>query len=170
MAASTESMDEAGVAQKYDAPVKKEYLLPVEDTGSKEAPESAPKKAQGKREGGQNKHRSAKNRVRKGQLADKLCVRLSMGEDCPNGDSCKFSHDVEGYLAQREPDLGPSCHLYETFGKCKYGLRCRYAGGHQKETAAEVADEPKLLNDSGRDIQIRLRKKQILFPRTTEID
>ncbi|KAJ1661864.1 tRNA-dihydrouridine synthase 3 [Coemansia sp. RSA 1646] len=160
------SEEEAIVVRNYDAPVKKEYLVVVDEPSSKETFKAVPK---GKRSGGQNPNRGSKNRVRKGQRADKLCMKLSMGEECPHGDSCTYSHDVEGYLAAKEPDLGPTCHLYETFGKCKYGIRCRFAGGHQNEVGT-IIEEPKLLNDTARDIQIRLRKKQITFPRTAEID
>ncbi|KAJ2557903.1 tRNA-dihydrouridine(47) synthase [NAD(P)(+)]-like protein [Coemansia sp. RSA 1933] len=168
MAASTESVEKTGVAQKYDAPVKKEYLITVDASTSTETPDNEAPKV--KREGGQNQNRTAKNRVKRTQASDRLCVKVSLGEECEHGETCKFSHDTEKYLAQKEPDLGPVCYLHETFGKCKYGLRCRYAGGHQKQAETEVVEQPRLLNDGGRDIQIRLRKKQISFARTTEID
>ncbi|KAJ2748195.1 tRNA-dihydrouridine synthase 3 [Coemansia sp. BCRC 34490] len=152
-----------------DAPIKKEYLVPVgKETNSSGTPETTPAAAQSKREGGQNQNRGAANRVRKGKKADKLCVRLSVGEECPHGDSCPFSHDVDGYLAQKEPDLGPVCHLHALFGYCKYGLRCRYAEGHKAQPGTEA--EPQLINAFGNDIQIRLRKKQISFARTAEIE
>ena len=59
---------------------------------------------------------------------------------CKQGDSCRFSHDLEGYLANKEADLAGECPF--THRKdfrdgnnkaCPYGLLCRWASKHDNE-------------------------------------
>ncbi|KAJ2104141.1 tRNA-dihydrouridine(47) synthase [NAD(P)(+)]-like protein [Coemansia sp. S100] len=126
----------------------------------------------GKRSGGQHQNRRQKSKAARAERGIRLCGKTAVGEVCPLGDKCTYSHDVAGYLAEKEPDLGPSCVNIDVYGKCRYGLRCRYAGAHPAagDEKAESASQFYAHNDVGKDMQIRLRKKQIRFPRSDEFE
>ncbi|KAJ1989196.1 tRNA-dihydrouridine(47) synthase [NAD(P)(+)]-like protein [Coemansia spiralis] len=166
---SIQESDSTSDLKKGDALVKKKYLVLKDETEDSNDP---PVQEKLKRQGGQHHARGSKNKQPREFQCNRLCHKLSIGKECSFGDSCTFSHDVEGYLAQKEPDLGPTCHLFETFGTCKHGLRCRYANAHKVELVDKDKIEPEqnLLNDFGRDMQIRLRKKQVSFPRYAEFE
>ncbi|KAI0217185.1 tRNA-dihydrouridine(47) synthase [NAD(P)(+)]-like protein, partial [Massospora cicadina] len=74
---------------------------------------------------GQNKNRT----VSHSQDSIMLCPHVSLENECPIGDS----HDVEAFLAAKGEDLGETCINFKLFGKCQYGLRCRYLKAHFKD-------------------------------------
>lgn len=97
--------------------------------------------------------------------------------ECPFGDKCQFQHDVAEYMATKPADIGESCYLYDTFGKCGYGLCCRFAKAHTTpdfktmENAELVrANEGKstVKNNLSKDLQIRLRKRSVTFNQSAE--
>lgn len=80
-------------------------------------------------------------------------------------------------MAAKPPDLGHSCVLFETFGKCPYGVTCRFAkahlgDGHQNVVNTELAKqwEGKSLvrNSLSKDLQHQLRKKKFTFKKADE--
>ncbi|KAJ2879354.1 tRNA-dihydrouridine synthase 3 [Coemansia aciculifera] len=136
---------------------------------------SAAAQGSGKRTGGQHQNRRQKNKSKaaRAERGIRLCGKTAVGEECTLGDKCTYSHDVAGYLAEKEPDLGPSCVNIDVYGRCRYGLRCRYAGAHTTaadEEKAEGVSQFYAHNEVGKDLQIRLRKKQIKFPRSDEFE
>ena len=55
--------------------------------------------------------------------------------DFPN---CKFIHNVSEFMAAKPADLGDRCYNYETYGRCRNGLVCRFGALHiVKSTDAE---------------------------------
>ncbi|QPG74479.1 hypothetical protein FOA43_001809 [Brettanomyces nanus] len=65
----------------------------------------------------------------------KLCASVVDPMDtlhtCNYGvENCKFSHDVEAYLAQKPEDLPGECPVWKEFGYCPSGLKCRWLGSH----------------------------------------
>ncbi|KAJ2002774.1 tRNA-dihydrouridine(47) synthase [NAD(P)(+)]-like protein [Coemansia thaxteri] len=176
-------------AEKGVAPIKAEYLisrtaesvLHTEENKETSAADSTDRKQGGpaKRQGGQHQNRKNKNKGKPtyDEPGTKLCGKIAQGETCPFDDKCSYSHDVAKYLAEKEPDLGPSCVNFDIYGHCRFGLRCRYADAHTRpEDHSQIVDEAKVktvsqryaLNEVGRDLQIRLRKKEVRFPRTDE--
>ncbi|NXS60405.1 DUS3L synthase, partial [Brachypteracias leptosomus] len=96
---------------------------------------------------------------------------------CFFGPRCRFLHDVGEYLAVKPPDLGPSCVLFQTFGKCSYGVTCRFAqshlgDGHQNIINTELAKqwEGKSLvrNNLSKELQHQLRKRKFSFQKADE--
>lgn len=62
--------------------------------------------------------------------AEQLCRPVAAGEGCAFGDGCKFSHDMAAYMRRKPKDLGASCPVFESVGRCRFGLACRFAGAH----------------------------------------
>uniref|UniRef100_A0A8C5ZZF1 tRNA-dihydrouridine(47) synthase [NAD(P)(+)] n=1 Tax=Marmota marmota marmota TaxID=9994 RepID=A0A8C5ZZF1_MARMA len=106
----------------------------------------------------------------------RLCPSLiqESAAECVFGDRCRFLHDVSRYLETKPADLGPRCVLFETFGRCPYGVTCRFAGAHlgpegqnlvQEELASDWAHRQPVRNSLNKALQQQLRKRKIRFER-----
>ncbi|XP_027808350.2 tRNA-dihydrouridine(47) synthase [NAD(P)(+)]-like isoform X3 [Marmota flaviventris] len=106
----------------------------------------------------------------------RLCPSLiqESAAKCVFGDRCRFLHDVSRYLETKPADLGPRCVLFETFGRCPYGVTCRFAGAHlgpegqnlvQEELASDWAHRQPVRNSLNKALQQQLRKRKIRFER-----
>lgn len=108
----------------------------------------------------------------------RLCVSVTQdNRECSYGDKCHFYHDVSEYMASKPPDIGESCYIYETFGKCGFGLSCRFAKAHTTSDfkTMEKADLVKahegktmVKNSLSKDLQNRLRKREVAFNKSAE--
>ncbi|NWI78428.1 DUS3L synthase, partial [Dryoscopus gambensis] len=109
----------------------------------------------------------------------RLCPSVTQGcaGQCHFGPRCRFLHDVSEYLARKPADLGRRCVLFDTFGRCPYGVTCRFGrahlgDGHQNLVNAALAQqwEGKLLvrNSLSKDLQQRLRKRKFSFQKAEE--
>lgn len=47
------------------------------------------------------------------------------------GESCKYNHDVDAYLEQKEPDLPGECP-FASKDVCPYSITCRWRSWHGK--------------------------------------
>ncbi|XP_056368627.1 tRNA-dihydrouridine(47) synthase [NAD(P)(+)]-like [Oenanthe melanoleuca] len=140
--------------------------------------------------GEEEKERPEKKRAR-GQNKSRPCMKPSCYEQsrlCPSvtqgcggqcrfGPRCRFLHDVSEYLAAKPADLGQRCVLFDTFGRCPYGLTCRFGqshlgDGHQNLVNAALAQqwEGKLLvrNSLSKELQQQLRKRKFGFHKAEE--
>ncbi|ESW07905.1 hypothetical protein PHAVU_009G002300 [Phaseolus vulgaris] len=154
------------------APVKKEFLrpppvrssapnddvsIPNENRTSVLAKEKKSKR-QLKRERRQEQ-KSAKN----------LCPVIAKTGDvssCPYKDKCRFSHDLEGFEAQKPSDLEGQCPFVKSGGSCPYGLACRFSSTH--EGGVPSGDCNGLKNSSevnglSKDVQKLLWKNKMSF-------
>ncbi|XP_010560629.1 PREDICTED: tRNA-dihydrouridine(47) synthase [NAD(P)(+)]-like [Haliaeetus leucocephalus] len=142
-----------------------------EDAGAEKEP------AERKRARGQNKNRPCMKPNHYEQ--SRLCPSVSQGcaEKCYFGPRCRFLHDIGKYMAAKPADLGRSCVLFETFGKCIYGVTCRFAqahlgDGYQNIINADLAKqwEGKSLvrNNLSKDLQHQLRKRKFSFKKADE--
>lgn len=113
--------------------VKQEFIIEVPPTVDDRDVDQQPKKKQRmshKKNKGQNKPKDRiVNTVRD---VVQLCQTVSMGNECTR-DECKYSHDIDEYLALKGPDIGDSCPVFALLGKCRYGLKCRFAMSHTDE-------------------------------------
>ncbi|KAF2980155.1 hypothetical protein EK904_010583, partial [Melospiza melodia maxima] len=99
------------------------------------------------------------------------------GGQCHFGPRCRFLHDVSQYLAAKPADLGQRCVLFDTFGRCPYGVTCRFGqahlgDGHQNLVNASLVQqwEGKVLvrNGLSKELQQQLRKRKFSFHKAEE--
>ncbi|KAM6396120.1 tRNA-dihydrouridine(47) synthase [NAD(P)(+)]-like [Rhynochetos jubatus] len=126
---------------------------------------------------GQNKRRPC---MKPGPYEQRrLCPWVTQGraEMCSFGPRCRFLHDVAEYMAAKPADLGRSCVLLETFGKCIYGVTCRFGqahlgAGHQNlvnmALARQWEGKEVVRNSLSKDLQHQLRKRKFSFRKADE--
>ena len=122
---------------------------------------------------GMNKNRS--RHLTRTDPNKKMCPAIIRETECSYGDRCKFIHDVAKYMASKLPDIGNICVNYENFGKCPYGVTCRYGSGHITEELKNRVNEkslgilgPNTVNSLTKDLQTKLRKKRYKFFKSDE--
>lgn len=80
-------------------------------------------------------------------------------------------------MATKQADIAESCYLYDTFGKCEYGLTCRFAKAHTTPDFQTKVNEELVKANEGRnpvknsldkDLQYRLRKRLVPFKKSAE--
>ncbi|KAI9467582.1 tRNA-dihydrouridine(47) synthase [NAD(P)(+)]-like protein [Coemansia sp. RSA 1290] len=175
------TQEEARRERRGEAPIKAEYLVrrnEQAESGSEPKPETKPEEAkpetssEAKPEPGKKQKKQKRNR--RPVERDNLCRKIALGEECPFGDTCKSSHDIQAFIASKPKDLEGTCVLFDKFGKCSFGVRCRFSSSHttadHKQIVKEQAQPAEELNRMDRDVQIRLRKRLEQFPRTKEYE
>ncbi|XP_066441477.1 tRNA-dihydrouridine(47) synthase [NAD(P)(+)]-like [Eleutherodactylus coqui] len=158
-----------------EPPAKKIKLVDSAGNQEKQNEKVEEEKQDKKRARGQNKSRP---HVKYHQLElQRLCPSIvqECASKCFFGDKCKFLHDAEKYISGKHEDIGPKCYLYETFGKCIYGITCRFAKSHLGDGFKNLINEElvkqregKVLvkNSLDKDLQQQLRKKKYLFEKS----
>ncbi|XP_077404711.1 tRNA-dihydrouridine(47) synthase [NAD(P)(+)]-like [Vanacampus margaritifer] len=151
----------------FEKPELKKVKLDTEEINKGAKPD-------GKRTRGQNKSRPHKKP--QSYEEKRLCAYARQdNRECPYGDKCHFYHDVAVYLANKPADIGERCHVFDTFGKCAYGLSCRFAKAHTTAElkSAENADVVKscegrrpLRNSLSKELQNQLRKHSVAFDKS----
>ncbi|KFQ65674.1 tRNA-dihydrouridine(47) synthase [NAD(P)(+)]-like, partial [Phaethon lepturus] len=143
-----------------------------EDVGAVEKEPTERKRARG-----QNKSRPCMKPNHYEQ--SRLCPSVTQGcaEKCYFGPRCCFLHDISEYMATKPADLGRSCVLFETFGKCIYGVTCRFAQAHlgdgyqnivNMDLAKQWEGKSLVRNNLSKDLQHQLRKKKFSFKKADE--
>ncbi|NXX50697.1 DUS3L synthase, partial [Tricholaema leucomelas] len=143
-----------------------------EDAGAEEKEPGERRRARG-----QNKSRPCMKPIHYEQ--SRLCPSVTQGcaEKCYFGSRCRFLHDVGAYMATKPADLGSSCVLFQTFGKCIYGATCRFAQAHlgegyqnlvNTELAKQWEGRSLVRNNLSKDLQHRLRKRKFSFRKAEE--
>ncbi|XP_056154450.1 tRNA-dihydrouridine(47) synthase [NAD(P)(+)]-like [Lampris incognitus] len=152
-----------------EEPEAKKLKLDTEDNCKVEKPD-------GKRARGQNKSRPHKKPT--SYEVKRLCFSV-IGENrtCINGDKCRYLHDAAEYMASKPADVGKNCYLYDTFGKCRFGLTCRFAKAHTSPDLKNIVNEDLIKayegrtlvkNNLGKDLQNCLRKHKVSFKKSAE--
>ncbi|XP_009576737.1 PREDICTED: tRNA-dihydrouridine(47) synthase [NAD(P)(+)]-like, partial [Fulmarus glacialis] len=150
----------------------------AQDGESREDAGAAEKEpAERKRARGQNKSRPCMKPNHYEQ--SRLCPSVMQGcaDKCYFGARCRFLHDVGEYMAAKPADLGRSCVLFETFGKCIYGVTCRFAQAHlgdgyqnivNTDLAKQWEGKSLVRNNLSKDLQHQLRKRKFIFKKADE--
>lgn len=75
-------------------------------------------------------------------------------------------------MADKLPDIGDSCHVFDTYGKCMYGITCRFGKSHISEDGKNIVNEElfaktqlekRVDNILEKDVQVKLWKKRYDF-------
>ncbi|WAQ95070.1 DUS3L-like protein [Mya arenaria] len=124
---------------------------------------------------GRNKQRPKGKKI---EASDKLCPAIMQERECSFGDKCKFNHDKAKFIASKREDIGSECYLFKTYGKCPYGIACRFAKSHMTEdfknvVNAEVAEknsrESHITNVLKKDLQVSLWKRRYDFSKSDKV-
>ena len=126
--------------------------------------------AKKKRNRGMNKNRP---RAAKLDFNIQLCASIVREEKCGYGENCKYLHDVKQYLESKPPDIGDNCINFTKFGKCMYGVTCRFGKKHVSADFKNIVNtelfekEASSVTQSAlnKDLTFALRKKKYLFPK-----
>lgn len=155
------------------APIKPEYLISLEaqDTvdddvaeGTVAADNNAAGKSDQRQDGGGKKGKKkqkGQNHNRSfGHFEDslRLCNSRVLSNEfspkpCKFGERCNMCHDLRIYLAEgRRPDveaLGGKCPVFESYGRCPSGWKCRFVKSHSKEVQHEDGRKELVLIQEG---------------------
>ncbi|KAF5387309.1 hypothetical protein D9757_005771 [Collybiopsis confluens] len=157
------------------APIKPEYLVsadtladPDDDAAEGQTSRNGRGAGGDYDEGGPGKKRRSKEerKARQGQNKNRrfqkvrdeldICFKIAAGGVCEFGADCKYSHDLQVYLAAKPGDLRiPSvpelldgaeatttvCPVFHELGECKYGFKCRYLSVHVQKKALDDGSE-----------------------------
>lgn len=139
--------------------IKKEYRIEiVEDLDCNRDKDTdvrnqRPEKQKKKR--GQNKFKDRK--VNRADDAVQLCFAVATGGKCER-EKCKFSHDVEVYLAAKDEDLQGNCPNMVAHGICRFGVKCRFLHSHISLKGGEIFEESTIIqNIVSREFQKQIR-------------
>ncbi|XP_051135563.1 tRNA-dihydrouridine(47) synthase [NAD(P)(+)]-like isoform X2 [Andrographis paniculata] len=132
----------AELVTKSIAPVKREFLRPpplrnCDSNNSNKSEEKSVSRSDG-RPAPVLKEKKSKRQLKRERREERksvlhICPEVARSGDansCPYNDSCRFSHDLEAYKAQKPADLDGKCPFMGSEGPCPYGLACRFAGTH----------------------------------------
>ena len=152
---------------KSEASKDKETQSTNEDNEEGESGEPPAKK---KKKRGMNKNRP---RAAKLDSKQQLCTSIAKGEKCGYGDDkCRYMHDIKAYMENYKlPDIGETCVNFEKFGKCIFGVTCRYGKSHISKGLKNVVNK-ELYEETAplrtktvlsKELMIALRKKKYEF-------
>ncbi|KAL0043602.1 hypothetical protein WJX79_009566 [Trebouxia sp. C0005] len=141
------NLSAAELVGKGIAPVKREYWKPpasrqeVAAVGSSEAAATA----------APPERKSKRQAKRERETGVNLCINFLAG-NCEFDKDCRFSHDIQAYLAQKPRELPGQCP-FSAAVRCPYGITCLFASTHsnpdqntakyvQAQQSATASDEP----------------------------
>lgn len=76
---------------------------------------------------GMNKNRGPTYRMdRDSQLCPQLVDRRADSDPGCSMTGCRYTHDLQQFLAKKLQSLGDQCHVFNTRGHCPRGLTCRH--------------------------------------------
>ncbi|XP_039122534.1 tRNA-dihydrouridine(47) synthase [NAD(P)(+)]-like [Dioscorea cayenensis subsp. rotundata] len=158
---------------KAIAPVKAEFLRPPpsrsrsDGAGEKNSVSSNVVKEK------KSKRQLKRERQQEQKSATHICsevAKLGKVDACRYGGKCRFSHDLDAYLAQKPADLEGTCPFNIVKELCPYGLTCRFASTHSEGVSLEDENTPKKnfeINGLNKDLQRLLWKNKVSFPKSS---
>ncbi|KAG2400832.1 tRNA-dihydrouridine(47) synthase [Vigna angularis] len=154
------------------APVKKEFLRPPPVRSS--APDDDVSIPNENKTSVLAKEKKSKRQLKRERRqvqksAKNLCPQIAKTGDvssCPYKDKCRFSHDLEGFKAQKPSDLDGQCPFVKSGVSCPYGLTCRFSSTHEGGVPSCVRNGPKNsseVNGLSKEVQKLLWKNKMTF-------
>jgi tRNA-dihydrouridine synthase 3 len=110
----------------------------------------------------------------------KLCLSYVCDNECSYGQKCIHSHALEEYHRKglRVADIGDECYVFSRFGKCPFGLICRFGGKHLTDGFRNAIDSDKWMQMSAqktcrnvltKELQFSLRKRRYDFSKAEAV-
>ncbi|XP_047168574.1 tRNA-dihydrouridine(47) synthase [NAD(P)(+)]-like isoform X1 [Vigna umbellata] len=154
------------------APVKKEFLRPPPVRSS--APDNDVSIPNENKTSVLAKEKKSKRQLKRERRqvqksAKNLCPQIAKTGDvssCLYKDKCRFSHDLEGFKAQKPSDLDGQCPFVKSGVSCPYGLTCRFSSTHEGGVPSGVRNGPKNsseVNGLSKEVQKLLWKNKMTF-------
>ncbi|KAK7409786.1 hypothetical protein VNO78_00101 [Psophocarpus tetragonolobus] len=118
-----------------------------------------------------SKRQLKRERRQEQKSARNLCPEIAKTGDvssCPYKDKCRFSHDLEGFKAQKPADLEGQCPFFKAGASCPYGLACRFSSTHENGLPSANLNGLKNyseVNGLSKDVQKLLWKNKMSFPK-----
>ncbi|XP_075521578.1 tRNA-dihydrouridine(47) synthase [NAD(P)(+)]-like [Primulina tabacum] len=118
--------------------------------------------------------KTRENQLREKKSALHLCSKVAKSgnvSSCRYNESCRFSHDLEAFKAQKPDDLEGICPFLVNEGPCLCGLGCRFAGTHRDDEACvgngaiNSLKKGNELNLLDKDFQKFMWKNKVKFPK-----
>ncbi|XP_042406995.1 tRNA-dihydrouridine(47) synthase [NAD(P)(+)]-like [Zingiber officinale] len=112
-----------------------------------------------------------RERKQEQESAKKICPEIAKTGNigaCRYNDNCRFSHDLDAYLAEKSPDLEGICPFINVDETCPYGITCRYSNTHKQCTSLKPNSSAKRsseVNCLNKDLQKLLWKDKVSFPK-----
>ncbi|KAF3891756.1 tRNA-dihydrouridine synthase [Trichophyton interdigitale] len=125
---------------------------------------------QGKKRREKQKGKNTNRRFQRSHDEKGLCGTITHNPEfspkpCQYGDNCKFEHNLRKYLKEhKKADLttfGGICPVWDAFGVCSAGWRCRFVGSHMAEREHEDGRKELIL------VEDEEKKKKALSSSTT---
>uniref|UniRef100_F0WPG5 tRNA-dihydrouridine(47) synthase [NAD(P)(+)] n=1 Tax=Albugo laibachii Nc14 TaxID=890382 RepID=F0WPG5_9STRA len=92
--------------------------------------------------------------------SDVLCRFLAVSKPCEYGERCKFSHEIKDFMKRKPKDIHPYCPIFESFGECEYGLKCRFASVHVANTTQSSDSVAENVTENEEEKVINTRRKR----------
>eukprot|EP01018_Ginkgo_biloba_P019991 Gb_16506 [translate_table: standard] len=166
------------LVSKARAPVKRKYIRPAPVRSISTAPLNGkdelsskvgvPKVSVEKK----SKRQLKRERQEEKKSVQNICVAVARAGNvkaCTYNGNCRYSHDLEGFLAQKPADLPGQCPFLHKAEPCRYGVACRFAGTHVEHNSPR---EETLINDTSyemngldKDLQKLIWKNAVTFPK-----
>jgi len=128
------SLSPEDLVERSLVPVKREYLLVEQETlVGDEAP------ARITEELVRNKSQKEKKREMKARAERSLCNKFAAGQCDYSDESCRFSHDLTGYLRTKPAEIDGECPFSLSHDVCPFGITCRWAKSHTTISPAIAA-------------------------------
>ena len=135
-----------------------------------------------KKNKGRNKNRPPPMKFTRQDRVCPVLVNIAEDENVPSCQhpNCSFRHDLGTWVSEKPDDLGDSCSVFETYGRCRMGVACRFGKSHivvsedtegkkvvknrvNPEKWAAQKNVKQELNHLPADLKNDLRKKKIDF-------
>ncbi|XP_074558849.1 tRNA-dihydrouridine(47) synthase [NAD(P)(+)]-like [Curcuma longa] len=160
------------------APVKAQYLrAPPSRSGSlgSEVVDNAKEKSRAPKvvvtKEKKSRRQLKRERKQEQESAKKICPEVAKTGNigaCRYNENCRYSHDLDAYLAEKSPDLEGTCPFINVDETCPYGITCRYSNTHKQCTSLKPNPSAKRsteVNCLNKDLQKLLWKDKVSFPK-----
>uniref|UniRef100_A0A6V7QKF5 tRNA-dihydrouridine(47) synthase [NAD(P)(+)] n=1 Tax=Ananas comosus var. bracteatus TaxID=296719 RepID=A0A6V7QKF5_ANACO len=148
-----------------------EFLCPPPVRSAADAGDSAAAAASGVVKEKKSRRQMKRERKEEQKSTLHICIEVARSgnvDSCNYGDKCRFSHDINAYLAQKPADFEGTCPFINVEESCPYGLTCRFLNSHKENIPSEsqkFSRKSHEINGLSKNLQKLLWKNKVDFPK-----